>query len=182
MPFRWWPVASSSPSSSAGPISGRLSGVPGRSPAKRIDQLQLGDLGEGPVGLAEQLVGSAGRHADVEPALLDRRPYGQPPVHSRDQVHPLRGDDALARRRVRAPAQGQHLALDRAHRRPRLRWQPRRGSRPGPGRQHHVVCAMLAPVARDHPGQSTGFDQRVDDLALRRSPVRRVPRPRPRGR
>ena len=46
MPLRKWPVARTRPSSAPGPISGRLSGRAGPQPGDRLDQLQLGDVGE----------------------------------------------------------------------------------------------------------------------------------------
>ena len=60
--------------SRSAPISGALSGVPGRRPAAHLDQLELGDLGQRPVGLAEQLVDAARGDPQVEAALLDGRP------------------------------------------------------------------------------------------------------------
>ena len=73
-------MASSSPSRLPGPIRGALSGVPGRTPAKRVDQLQLGDLGERAVGLSQQLVNAARGHLDVEATLLHGRPDDHPAI------------------------------------------------------------------------------------------------------
>ena len=59
-PFRKWPVAISRPSAALVPISGALSGDPGRNAGGRLDQLELRDLRNQAVGLAQQLVYSSG--------------------------------------------------------------------------------------------------------------------------
>ena len=71
----------------------------------RLDQLHLGDLGQQPVGLAQQLVDAARGDRGVEAALLDRRADDQAAVRARHHVDPLGGDDPPAGRRPR-PAPG----------------------------------------------------------------------------
>ena len=41
-------------------------------PHERFGQLELGDLGKRPIGLAKELVDAAGGHAKVEPLLFHR--------------------------------------------------------------------------------------------------------------
>ncbi len=100
-PLRKWPVASTRPSIAPAADQRQVVGRPGAQPGGRLDQLQLGDLGQQPVGLAQQLVHPAGGDRRVEAALLDRRPDDQPAVGARHQIDALRSDDPLADR-VRA--------------------------------------------------------------------------------
>ena len=96
--MRKWPVARTRPSIAPGPISGTLSGVVGPQPGDRLDQLELGDLRQRPIALAQQLVDAAGRDLRVEALLLDRRADDEPTVAARDDVDALGHDDPLADR------------------------------------------------------------------------------------
>ena len=69
----------------------------------RLDQLQLGDLGQHPVGLAQQLVNPAGGDPRVEALLLDRRADDHSAVAAGDEVDPLGDHDPLADRLRRCP-------------------------------------------------------------------------------
>ena len=69
-------------------------------------------------------------------------------------------------RRRRVHAQRQHLALDRAHRRPQFRRQPGDAARPGAGRQHDHVGRDLAAVGQHdavgaRPGDRDFLDRGV---------------------
>ena len=85
IPLRWWPVATTTRSSSR-PISGALSGVPGRSPASELLDLALEDAGDELGGVAQELVDRERGHRGVEAALFDRRPEDQAPVAARHDV------------------------------------------------------------------------------------------------
>ena len=130
----------------AGPDQGRVVGRAGAQPGAHLDQLRLGDLGKGPVGLAQQLVHAAGGDGGVEATLFDRRPDQQATVLARDHVEAVADDDPLADRRVGVLAQGHDLALDRAHRRPGLGGEPRRLAGEASGRQHQRACAKRAAI------------------------------------
>ena len=78
---------------------GRVVGLPGRRPAVASTQLELGDLRDQPVGLAQQLVDPARRHGGVEAALLHRRADDQPAIGA---AAPCRR--ARRRRSARRPA------------------------------------------------------------------------------
>ena len=72
IPLRWWPVATTTRSSRR-PISGALSGVPGRRPATSSSISQLEDARDQLGGVAQQLVHGERGHRGVEAALLHRR-------------------------------------------------------------------------------------------------------------
>ena len=52
----------------------RVVGRRGPEAGGTFDQLELGDLRQRPIGLAQQLVDAAGGDANVEAAVLDGRP------------------------------------------------------------------------------------------------------------
>ena len=193
IPLRKWPVASSSPS--IAPATDQRQVVGGRRPqaGDRLDQLELGDLGEHPVRLAQQLVHAPGGDPGVEALLLDGRADDQPAVAARDDVDALGDHDPLAHRLGRAAGEGEDLALDRPDRRPRRRRQPV-GRRPGSRGDHHrSVPPSSSPLGGPHAGDPVALDDQLARLAdrdpdagrlagARRAPrSARAGRPRPRA-
>ena len=117
----------------AGPDQRQVVGRARAQPRHRLDQLHLGDVGQQPVGLAQQLVDAARGDRGVEALLLDRGADDQPAVGARHEVDALGGDDPPAGRRAVAGAQLEDLALDRPHRRARALGQPLGPAGPGAG-------------------------------------------------
>ena len=167
MPLRKWPVARMRPSIAPGPISGRLSGVPGRRPAIELDQLHLGDVGEQAVGLAQQLEDAAGADRRVEAALFDRGADDQAAVGRGG-----RGRRARRRRSARPAA----AAPSRPRSSSTSPLTGRTGGRACSG--SHSVAPDQAPVARTtcsarssspaggaDPGQALALEEAVDHLA-----------------
>ena len=62
-------------------------------PRTGFDELELGNLGNGSIGLAQKLVNPGRTHLRVEPALLDGRADNNLPVLSRHDVGALTADD-----------------------------------------------------------------------------------------
>ena len=102
--MRKWPRREHQPVQRAGADQRSVVGRPGPQAGERLDQLQLGDLGKQPVGLAQQLVDAARGDRRVEAALLHRGADDQAPVGPRDHVDALGGDDPLADGLVRSRA------------------------------------------------------------------------------
>ena len=130
----------------------------------RVDQLHLGDVGEQPVGLAQQLVDPAGGDRGVEALLLDGGADDQAAVGARHQVDALGGDDPLAGRGAVAGPQLDHLSLDRAHRRAGVLGQPVRPARPGPVRQHDRLGPQLLAGGGPHAGEALALEDPVDHV------------------
>ena len=111
---------------------------------------QLLDRRHRPPGRFEQRQQAAGGERRVEALLLDRRADQQAAVKARHQIGARRPDHMADQRRGRIHAQGQHLALDRPHRRPQLRRKPgdrraTRRRRPARPRRPQLSCRRPAP-------------------------------------
>ena len=145
-----------------GPISGRLSGRAGAQAGGRLDQLQLGDLGEQPVGLAQQLVDAAGGDRGVEAPLLDRGADDQPPVGARHEVDALGGDDPLDTARLAPPGERRSRIWPLTG---RTGGRASSGShaacaRPGAGGEDDRGGAQLLAGRGAHAGEPLALDQR----------------------
>ena len=104
---------------------------------------------------------SAGRHGEVEPALLDGRPDHHPAVRTRDDIHPgvatIRsdtGDAAAPRRFTTSPLTGRTGG--------RASSEPSRAPRPATRGENDPIGTQLAPVRDPHPAQPLAFDHRID--------------------
>ena len=133
-PFRPWPVAHTSPSSSPAPIDGRVVGRHWAQPCARRHQLELRHLGQHLVRGLEQAEDAVGRHRRVEALLLRGRPDHHAAVGAGHHVAARRADHAKRGRSVAAAthAQLQQLALHGTHRRGRRLPPP---ARPGRSRR-----------------------------------------------
>ena len=107
--------------------------APGPQPRRALHQRVLGDAGQDPLGVAQQVAHPADRHlgveaqlrlrrADDEPAVVARHGVDRAAVHERAHRAPRR------RERARAVRDPQDLALDRPHQAVQRRVQ-RRGVR-----------------------------------------------------
>ena len=94
--MRKWPVAKMSPSTSPRPDDRRVVGRAGPQAGDRALELELGDVGKRPVGLAQKLEDAARRDPGVEAHLLHGRAGDQAPVGPRHEIDPLGDDDPPA--------------------------------------------------------------------------------------
>ena len=149
----------------ARPQQGHVVGRAGPEAGDRLDELELGDVGEDAVGLAQQLVHGAGGDRGVEALLLDRGAQRDAAVGAGDDVDVRRPDavpgDALAAR----VDEVDDLALDGAHRRSRGLGQP--GGAPGAGREHRERGVDAGAARRDDAAQGSRLDDRLGYLVAR---------------
>jgi hypothetical protein len=149
------------------PVQGAVANdrrVVGRTRAQSRDralELQLGDVGQGPVGLTQQLVDAAGGDPRVEPHLLDGCSGDQPPVGPGHQVDPFGDDHALG---YPVAPHSQDLPLHRANGRASLRRQPVSRAGPRTCRQNGGPGDVAPAIIRDDGGQPVSLDDRLDHL------------------
>jgi hypothetical protein len=151
------------------PVVGRA----GPEAGARVDELELGQLRQHAIPLAQQLVHGAGGDGRVEAALLDRRADDDFAVLARHHVHVLGADHPLHRQLA---AQPDDLSLHRPHghageTRPRTRAHDDAagGDRLPGARRHGVPCDRddVDPLAHlDARGERADEPARVDRRLL----------------
>ena len=138
------------------PMTGALSGVPGRSPAESSSITSSESPGSSSTGVAQQLEHGAGRDASCRsraPRSSRRARSGRRPRGTRYAArHP---QHAGQQTRARWVAQAHDLALDRAGAGPRLLGEPASSPDHDAGGDHHGVRSGSARRRQAHTGDAT---------------------------
>ena len=110
---------------------------------------QFLDRGHRPPGRFEQGQHAAGGERHIVSFFFDGRPHEQAAVRARHQIGARRPDHVGQERRGRIHAKRQHLAFDRAHRRPQFGCKPVDAARPCSGGKHDHIGRNLASVSEN---------------------------------
>ncbi len=135
-------------------------------PDPHLGDRQFLDRRDRAPGALDQREHPARGEALIEPALFDRGADDQPAVTARHQIAARQPHHMAQQRRRRVHLQGQHLPLDRAHRRQIGRRNAADLARPGAGRQHDDIGRIAAALGDDAGGAAAGTDDLADRAML----------------
>ena len=137
-------------------------GRAGPEAGNRLDEGQLRHLGDGAVGLAQQLVHAAGGDRAVEALLLDGGAQGDAAVGAGHEVDARGPDDVLGDLLAGGMDEVDDLALDRAYGHLRRLGQP--GRAPGAACQHDVIGCEPGAAGGTDATEVAALDERLHHL------------------